>query len=254
MTSKTSWTRRAMQLTLCLVAISHAGCGGGAMSQAESDARAALQEMGAIIVNDANGVHPATIMLMSDSVKQNLDQAISHVGDLPYLTHIEATDLGLTDEHMTTIGKLKRLNSLVLSGTNISDVGLAEAGKLKKLDTLFVSNTSITPAAMDVIGRMSKLKILDVSSCDVVSNLSPLKQLQDLEWLVMDDMEIGGDAMDIIATLPKLGRLSLKGSTVQESDLAKLKAAKPRLAIDLTSANPESTPETEAAQPAQVTE
>lgn len=226
---------RSRPLLGCLLiawALAISGCGKGAMSQSESDARDALREMGAIIVNDANNVHPATIMLMSAKIKEDLDAAIQHVGELKYLTHVEATDLPITDAHAKTISQLSYINSLVLTGSLITDAGMTDLGSLKKLDTLFINRTAVTDASSKTIGKLSNLKILDASETGIVENLAPLKELPELDWLVLENTEIGAAAMGTIAELPKLNRLTVKGSQIAAADMAALKKAKPQLSID----------------------
>lgn len=225
--------RSSSLLIICgfLVTVSQFGCDSG-ITESETKARDALREMGAIIVNDADGEHPATIMLMSEKIEKDLDGAVTNVGELTHLTHLEMTDLNVTDEHLKTVAGLKKINSLVLSGTQITDAGLKTISGLTQIDTLYVDKTSISPASVDIVAGFKKLKILDMSGCDVLSNLAPLTKLEDLEWLILDNSTLDSSAVDVIGGLPKLGRLTINGSTIADADLERLKSAKPNLSID----------------------
>jgi len=230
----------------CLLVIAQCGCDSG-MSTSETAARDALRDMGAIIVNDSKGVHPATIMMMSEEIEQDLDGAIAKVGELPYLTHLDVSGLQITDDHLTTVAGLSKINSLVLSDTQITDAGLQNIAGLSKLDTLYIDKTAISPAGVDVVSGFKKLKILEMSECDVMSNLAPLTKLENLEWLILENSTIDSSAVDVLIGMPSLVRLTIKGSTIADADLARLKTEKPALAIDQTPA-PSEGGEVEAAQ------
>lgn len=233
-----STQRVPILVLLSLVVLAQIGCGDSAtMSASETAASDALREMGGILVKDAKGVHPATLMMMSDQIKSDLDTAIGHVGNLPYLTHLEMTDLAVTDAHMKTVSGLGRINSLVLSGTQVSDEGLKTISGLN-LDTLYIDNTKISSAAMDMIAGIKSLKILDISRTDTLSNIAAIETLPNLEWLIIDKTKIDTAAIGSIAKMPELKRLSINGSTVAAADIEFLKKEKPSLKIDAASADP----------------
>jgi len=218
-------------ISALLLALVCLGCS-SEMSTAESEARAKLREMGAINVNDTKGIHVATLMMTTPSISQRMDEAMPLVANFKYLTHLEATNCNLTDEHVKTIARLKRINSLVLSGTQIGDEAVKQLVSLKRLDTLYVDNTNITASAMDVIGEIAKLKIVDISDTPAASNLAPLAKLKDLEWLLVNNLALNRQAIELLSKLPKLGRISIAGCSIASEDLAMLKAAKPGLVID----------------------
>lgn len=213
------------------------------MSAEETDAYEELKTLGALVVKD--GVHPATVALPAGApqLSANLDKAIECLGKLPYLSHVELTNLAVTDEHMKTIGKLRRINSLVLSGTEVGDEGLKTVSRLP-LNTLYVDKTKMTAAAMSTLASISDLEILEISGLDV-SDISPLKGLKELEWLIVNETEIGTAAIDVMAEMPALLRLSIIGSQISPEDLLKLKKAKPSLQID-GPGNPEEAPATQS--------
>ena len=218
-------------ISALLLALGCLGCS-SEMPKAESEARAKLREMGAINVIDTKGTHVATLMMTAPSISQRMDEAIPLVANFKHLTHLEATNGNLTDEHAKTIGRLKRINSLVLSGTQIGDEAVKQLANLKRLDTLYVDNTNITANAMDVIGEIRTLKIVDISDTPVASNLAPLAKLKNLEWLLVNNLALDHQAIELLSELPKLGRISIAGCTIASDDLTMLKGAKPGLIID----------------------
>ena len=169
-------------------------------------------------------------------VKTDIDKAIEYVGQLPFVTHLELTGLPVTDEHMKTVCGTGRINSLVLTGTQVTDEGLKTAAGLS-LNTLYVDKSQITGAGMQTLGTMSGLEILDISGLDL-SDISPLASLSELEWLIMDNSDVSSEALEVVAKLPGILRLSINGSNYAEADLQKLKSAKPSLKIDRTEAAP----------------
>lgn len=212
------------------------GCGSSSMSDTESASFEALRGLGAIIVKDANNSHPASVNLIGPKVEAALDEAVGHVGNLPYVNHLDVANLPITDEHAKTFSELSKINSLVVSNTKITDAGLKSLSSLSKIDSLYIDETAITASSVDVIAGFSKLKILDLSACDVLSNLGALEKCPDLEWLVLKNSAIDAGTMDMIANLPSLRRLSLEGSTVADADIQRLKSAKPSLQIDRAAA------------------
>lgn len=223
---------------LCATCIVQAGCGEpSTMSAAESEAGEALKALGGYPVK--GGAHYSSLMLTSQAAEK-IDETMEHVRELKYIGHLELTNLPVTDEHLKIVKGLKKVNSLVLTGTQVTDAGVETISRLG-LDTLYIDKTAITSAAMDSLGGMSKLKILDISECDVMSNLEPLENLKDLEWLILDNSKVDSSAVDILVRLPALGRITLKGATISDADVERLKSAKPSLMID------RSAPETPAA-------
>lgn len=211
-----------------------AGCS-DSMSTAEKESREALRAMGAITVLGVDQIHVGTLTLTAPDAKDKMHDAIPHVANMPYLTHLDVANTNLTDEHMSTIGGLKRLISVVLSDTQITDSGLKQISRLP-IDTIYVDGTKITGASMDVLGKIKSIKILDISRTNTTSNLQPLSKLTNLEWLVLEDTKIDAAIVDILKDLPALGRLSISRSTISEAELARLKSAKPALKIDRESA------------------
>ena len=219
--------RVACIVLIALLGVSIGGCGD---SKAEMEAYQQLKDMNAIVVK--TGDHPATLMLPASSPKvvADLDKTIEATGKLRHLTHLELTDLAVTDEHMLTVSKLRRINSLVLSGTQVGDEGLKTLASLP-LNTLYVDNTKMTGSSINTLAGISDLEILEISGLDV-SDISPLKKLEKLEWLLIKNTPIGGAAIDVMAEMPGLLRLSIEGSQVSDDDLVRLKKAKPSLKID----------------------
>lgn len=230
---------------LVLFSLGVMGCGSGTMSQAESDAREGLRAMGAMTVLDIDQVHVGTVSLVVPTAQDKMDEAVPLLAKTPYITHLDVSGTNLSDDHMKTLGGLGKLRSLVLSNTGITDAGLKDIKGLD-LDTLYVNGTGLTAESASVIAAMSKLKILEISG-DLTADLAALKELPELEWLILDDARLESDDVDVLKSLAALGRLSLNSCELAPGDLEALKTAKPNLAIDVKSGDAAVEPSEEAA-------
>jgi Leucine-rich repeat (LRR) protein len=199
-------------------------------NDAELAARDQLRQLEALIGMDASQDHVGTII-----IRKNLDQALPLVGDLHRLTHLDLADTEFADQQAPLIVGLSRLNSLVLSNTKITDEGLMSLQGLP-VASLFLAGTAITPAAVDVISGIPSVQSLDLSRTNVQENLAPLARLPNLEWLLLNDVDLsnlGDDALDALARVPKLGRLTLKNTNISDAAVRRLKAARPGINIQV---------------------
>jgi hypothetical protein len=205
---------------------------GGQASEEELAAKAELSNLGALPAMDAQRIHVGSINLSTLKSPDTLDRAIELLAELPNLQSLNVDGTKFQDAHAEAVGELDSLENLVLSNTAISDAALAKLEGLSDLTTLYLIGTEVTNAGMPALAQLRSLKILDLSGTKVTGNLSPLRELPNLEHLLVQNLTLDAAAIDAIAEFPSINRLSIRESTYPEESLAQLKQKKAGLAID----------------------
>ncbi|MFO0911674.1 MAG: hypothetical protein U0795_01850 [Pirellulales bacterium] len=201
--------------------------------RAEMEARDQLKQLEAIVQLNSSQKHVGTLM-----VRKELAKALPWIGQLPYLTHLDVADTGLTDSDLDQIAGLPRLYSLDASNTQLTDDGVAKLTGVP-LETIFLAGTKITGESLNQLAQIKSLKIVGLAGTAVQDNVAALTKLPKLEWIVLDDVDlskIDQQTLDSLAQMPMLGRLSVLRTNIPEDALKRLLSAKPALKIDSGSA------------------
>jgi len=154
------------------------------------------------------------------------------IGDLAWLESLDASRTAITNDDLNVVGQLSRLNSLALGTTAIDDAGISHLENLSHLKTLNLAETGVTSAALVSIAHLKSLMILDLSGTKVKEDLEPLGQLPRLEWLVLRNVDLDGNALSALTNCPALHRLSLEESTYGKASLGTLLSSAASLVVD----------------------
>lgn len=208
----------------------------------------ALKEMGALIVMSSVGdyfsilegdfsaisgdKHVFSANLSLPKVRGRLDEALHFVPDLVYLEVIDLSRTTISDEQLASLAGLGRLTSITLNYTEIGDAGVAHLSGLGDLTALYLRETNVSAKGLNVIGRLPSLKILNLSKTKVEGDLAGLSKATNLNWLLMEGMEVSDAAIDTLAKLPILRRFTVIDGQVSEEAIARLRKAKPDITID----------------------
>lgn len=221
------------------------------MHRAEMEARNQLKQLEAIVQLNSSQKHVGTLM-----VRKELAKALPWIAQLPYLTHLDVADTGLSDSDLDQIAGLPRLYSLDASNTQLTDEGVAKLTGVP-LETIFLAGTKITGESLNQLSQIKSLKIVGLDRTAVQDNVAALTKLPKLEWIVLDEVDlskIDQQTLDSLAQMPMLHRLSVRGTNIPEDALKRLLSAKPALKIDSGSAvktvNPSAVPAGASAVPA----
>jgi internalin A len=164
------------------------------------------------------------------------DIGLERLTSLPNLKELTIGGNKLTDAGLQALRQMPGLNYLDLAGRQgtdaniwairMSDVGLDAILALKALRELRFSCTSIG------VG-LEGTKFADVSYVSVTTGwLERMKALPNLEKLTLQGCDrLNDDSVRVLAAMPRLTQVDLKGSTVTEKGIATLKAAKPGIQV-----------------------
>jgi hypothetical protein len=130
------------------------------------------------------------------------------------------------------VGQLASLQDLVLSHTRITDSGLESLQRLSRLKTIHLADTGVTNAGLQALGRLRALTIIDLSGTKVTGNFERLRDLANLNWLVVRRLSLDATAISAIGECPSLSRLTLNGTTCPPQSLQTLSEKRPNLTID----------------------
>jgi hypothetical protein len=168
------------------------------------------------------------------SMLESPDDLAAALEQLPALTYVKALDVSrtaITDEQLEVIGDMTQLTSLALQVTDVGDEGVARLAGLTSLQSLVLASTNAGDGCVDVLGKLSGLKILDLSATKVSANLAPLAALPDLEWLLLREDKLTGEAIAELSNCRSLRRLNLEDSEFPADAVTKLREALPTVSI-----------------------
>src|SRR5262249_50290652 len=124
------------------------------------------------------------------------------------------------------------LETLQLDGTQITDEGLSHLAGLPRLTNLFLNRTSTTDAGIPHLARLSGLDRLELSQTQITDKgVAELVALANLRVLILDDTQLPDAAWDHWPNRPWVQVLSLMGTQVTRSGIAKPRVGVPRLSI-----------------------
>jgi hypothetical protein len=204
----------------------------GQANAKELAAKAELTRLGALVVMDANRKHVGSVNLSTLRSPETLDQAVELLRPLASISSLNADGTAFRDEHARVVGQLASLQDLVLSHTGITDSGLESLQRLSRLKTIHVADTGVTNAGLPALGRLRALTIIDLSGTKVTGNFEPLRDLANLNWLVVRKLSLDAAAISAIGECPNLSRVTLNGTTCPPEALRRLSEEKPNLTID----------------------
>ncbi|WP_167547202.1 leucine-rich repeat domain-containing protein [Stieleria maiorica] len=168
---------------------------------------------------------------------QTVDGDIARLGELPDLSEVMISGVGVTDESVQSILRIRRLRSLSLTHTSVSPQGLAglqaartlqhltlagssatdkhleTLSEFHALDSIQVIDSPITDDGLRSLGGLHRLKRLDIYRCKTISNagVSELGRLEDLERLHLLQSNISDASLEILVRLRRLRELRLDG-------------------------------------------
>jgi Leucine-rich repeat (LRR) protein len=204
----------------------------GQANAKEIAAKAELTRLGALVVMDAARKHVGSVNLSTLKSPEALDQAISLLPALTCLSSLNGDGTMFRDEHARVVGQLASLQDLVLSHTGITDSALESLQYLSRLKTIHVADTGVTNACLPVLGGLRALTIIDLSGTKVTGNFESLRDLANLNWLVVRRLSLDAAAISAIGECPSLSRLTLNGTICPPESLRMLSEKKPNLTID----------------------
>lgn len=188
------------------------------------------------------------------------DTTLEHISGLATLESVNVGSAMITDVGLERLSALPNLKELTIGGNELGDAGLQALRQLPGLTFLDLSGRqgtdsnvwtiSMSDRGLDALLTLKELRELrfgctslgvgiegtrfaTVSAMSVtVRWLEKMKALSKLEKLKLQGCDrIDDEAMTVLAALPALKEIDLKGSAVTEKGVAILKAAKPNATI-----------------------
>lgn len=201
----------------------------------EAAAQDELKQLGALVVMDVQRTHVASVNLTPVAAiddGQRFNRACELLDDLPWLQALDVSRTEFSDEQANHLRNLHRLKSLTAVNTPLTDSGLKHVATLKELEALNLSGTQITSAGLTSLKSLDELKVVDISRTKVTGSLRPLTELPSLEWLVIRNLALNGEAVASLSECPSLRTLSIEGTTVSPASIRVLKAKRPALRVE----------------------
>ncbi|MDZ4784393.1 MAG: hypothetical protein SGJ19_29460 [Planctomycetia bacterium] len=183
-----------------------------ARDAAETEARAALNQVADRILLVANGPHVEVVNMLQPIERELfpqigklhhlhtcklsdcgiVDEQLAELTSLPHLLVLQVERCpGVTSQGMAHVGQLTTLEKLFADGTSVDDAGLAELQGLDRLTTLDLSNTKITDQGLAQLAGLSSLEVLRVAGTPITdAGLEPLKTMTTLHLLNISNTQV----------------------------------------------------------------
>jgi internalin A len=188
------------------------------------------------------------------------DTTLEHISGITSLVSVNVGSAMVTDVGIERLASLPNLKELTIGGNNLGDAGLQALRQIPGLTYLDLSgrqgtDSNVWAISMSDVGLNAVLTLGDlrelrlgctsigvgiegarfatVSRVDVtVRWLERMKTLPKLEKLTLQGCNrVDDEAVRVLAALPGLREVDLKGSSVTEKGVAALRAAKPKALI-----------------------
>ena len=140
------------------------------------------------------------------------DATLASLSRWPALTTLNLASSATDDALLRTLGDLPRLEALALEGASITDEGLAVVAGLTNLRELDLHNTAITSRGLGRLQTLQKLRVLAVghyARLKLITDLSPLSRLSNLEELDMTHVEVVDLELEPLVRLKSLAKVVL---------------------------------------------
>lgn len=145
-----------------------------------------------------------------------------YLEELRFLENLTIQNASFDGDCFHYLANVRSLTNLTLQSDKLKSSDLAGLGELPQLELLFLSLQSVDGAGFAEIGKLSHLRSLNLRNVRTTAEqLKPLAQLQELQFLTMNDSVING-GLGPIGGLRDLHRLELANSTIKDDDLEAL--------------------------------
>lgn len=158
--------------------------------------------------------------------------------------HIAFPDKGFTGAGFAAFKALPKLERLTVAGTPFNDKGMAAVAELTQLKEFRTWHTYQTQASNEHLLKLTGLRTLMLGqrlrqyggkpnglSIDD-STLATLAKLKSLESLGLDEVRLTHAGLVQLKALPNLKKLTLQRADISETDIAKLRADLPKIAVE----------------------
>src|SRR5436190_708786 len=171
------------------------------------------------------------------------DTTLEHLSGIETLESIDIGFAQVTDVGLDRLTSLPNLKALTVGGNKLTDVGLQALRHLPGLTYLDISgaqrtdsglwSVSLTEFGVETIATLRELRELHMDGMPVSArSIEKLKVLTKLERIDLQGCRrLGDDAAPLLAAMPALRIVDLKGTALTEKGLAELRQAKPKAQV-----------------------
>lgn len=180
-------------------------------------------------IGDAGLAHLINLKLtkLAISTTQTTDRGLESVVQIPTLTSLDVSRTTITDAGAEHLTRLTKLEDLALIATVVTDRGLAQIARLPNLRFLKLDNTQVTDAGLSELKTHPKLTALFVAGTRLTDQ--GLQQLcESKRWtaLRLDNTQVTDVGLQSLSGLNKLGILGLHKTQITDAGLQHLKTLK----------------------------
>jgi hypothetical protein len=151
------------------------------------------------------------------------DGTIARAARLSELRTLVLSQLRSSREILVELGALHQLERLYLDASRADDTTVAALGKLRELRVLHLANTDVSEAALPVLRGFTQLEELTIGDTRMRGAIANLDAWPHLRTLSISGLELGDDALPVLARRSSLVTLDLTATDIRDpAALAKL--------------------------------
>ncbi len=151
------------------------------------------------------------------------DARVEPIVALPTLRRLRLPQSRITDATLRKLAQTKQLELLDLTDVHsISDSGAASIGEMEHLKELNLMNTPFTDAALPSLAKLQALRKLRLRGTKVTGEHAEAIAMMQVVDLELSETAFGNSGMEAISRMPKLERLNLWLTKIDDVGLAKL--------------------------------
>jgi internalin A len=150
---------------------------------------------------------------------QITDDGLKILAELPNIEALGFEETSITPKGFEELKKIGKLDYVALGGAAVGDSTLEVIGSLPNLRFLKLWETSVTDDGMACVAHLSNLRELYLRDNNNVTDVSPIGQLANIEWLAVES-SAALKGFDTWKNLKKLKRLELARTSFGDTNMA----------------------------------
>ncbi len=159
-------------------------------------------------------------------------ESFAGIKSLRKLKKLNLAGCPIDDKFISSWDLPPSLQALVLDDCLITDQVVTNLMTQIQLEGLSLARTSVTDETMEVVSELKNLSVLGLAGMTIESErLRELASLPRLRHVDLADARLPPDAIDILMGIENLQKLNVSGCEISETDLERLRQAKPDLKL-----------------------
>ena len=139
-------------------------------------------------------------------------ESLATLSEIPSLRYLDLRNTLVPNEDLSFLDGITGLTYLDLRGTGLSDI--SNLSVLTQLEELYLRDNAISD--LSPLSGLTTLTYLNIHSNILITELTPLAGLENLEVLIMRNVPAGDNEMEVIRNFPNLWRINARNTGITD--------------------------------------